>query len=204
MSSDESDTRTRILQAALALLEAGRGAPVRMSDIARRAGISRQALYLHFEARAALLLAVTHYLDEIKDSAARLAPSRTAATGVERLDAWIEAWAGYIPEIYGVAKALLAMGDSDAAAAEAWTRRMQDMREGCEAAIKALARDGALAPDHGPKQATDLLWTLLSVRNWERLTQDCGWSQKRYAETMRLTARRLFVAEPASKRRGRN
>lgn len=194
MSSGNPDTRSRILKSALELLEASRGQGVRMTDIAKRAGITRQALYLHFATRAELLVATTHYLDELKDAEQRLVPSRTAETGIERLEAFIEAWGAYIPEIHGVAKALLAMRDTDEAAAQAWDERMQDMREGCEAAIKALERDKMLSPEHSPRQATDILWTLLSVRNWELLTLGCGWPQERYIETLKSLARRIFVA----------
>ena len=194
MSSDNPETRRRILEATLALLEAGRGQTVSMAEIAKRAGITRQALYLYFRNRAALLIAATHYLDELKGTEERLAPSRAARTGTERLDAFIEAWGGYIPEVYGVAKALLAMKDTDAAAEAAWTQRMQDMRDGCEAAILALDKDGMLSPHHSPDQATDILWTMLSVRNWEQLTFECGWPQDRYIRTLKSLARRVFVA----------
>jgi AcrR family transcriptional regulator len=83
MSSENPDTRTRILESAWKLLEAGGGSEVRMSDIAKDAGISRQAVYLHFPKRADLLIATTRYIDEVNDIDARLAASRGAATGVE-------------------------------------------------------------------------------------------------------------------------
>lgn len=201
MSSGNPETRNRILKAALKLLEASQGKGVRMTDIAKRAGISRQALYLHFSTRAELLIATTYYLDEVKGSEERLVPSRTAQTGIERLDAFIEAWGSYIPEIYGIAKALLAMKDTDEAAAKAWDERMQDMRQGCEAAISALNSDKMLLPEHTPDQATDILWTMLSVRNWEQLTIECGWPQERYIQTLKSLARRIFVAEGTSNRR---
>jgi AcrR family transcriptional regulator len=197
MSSEKIETREKILKAALKRLEAGHAASVRMSDIAKQAGISRQALYLHFPARAELLIAAARYLDEVKDIDARLAKSRNAATGVERLDAFIEAWGSYIPEIYGVGKAFLAMKDTDEAAAVAWEDRMQAVRHGCNAAIKALKADGALSRDHSVKQATDILWTMLSVRNWEQLTGACGWSQRRYIETTKLLASRTLLNESA-------
>ncbi len=142
MSSHNPETRNRILNAAWTLLEANQGTDVRMTDIAKQAGISRQALYLHFSKRSELLITTTRYIDEVKDVETRLAPSRTAETGIERLDAFIDAWGNYIPEIYGVAKALLAMKESDEAAALAWNDRMQAVRHGCEAAIAALARTG--------------------------------------------------------------
>ncbi len=199
MSSKSTETRNRILEAALGLLEANSGErqAVRMSDIARETGVSRQAVYLHFATRTELLVAATQYLDELLDSDTRLAPSRTAKTGVERLDAFIEAWGSFIPEIHGVAKALLAMGDTDQAAADAWNDRMQAMRQGCEAAINALATDNTLSPDHTPAEATDILWTLLSVRNWEQLTQQCHWPQPQYLKTQKHLAHQLFVKKDA-------
>ena len=194
MSSKNLNTRDRILKAALTLLEEGKGQGVRMSDIAKRAGVTRQALYLHFTTRADLLIAVTFYVDEIKGSEGRLAASRAATTGVERLEAYVTAWANYIPEIYPTAKALIAMSDTDEEAKAAWDLRMQDMREGCEAAVAALAADKTLNPERSKKDATDILWTLLSVRNWEQLTQQCGWSQKRYTKEILSVTRRLLVA----------
>jgi len=192
MSSDNPDTRTRILDAAWALLEAAGGREVRMSDIARRAGISRQALYLHFPKRAELLVATTRHIDAQKRVDARLAASRAARTGPARLDAFIAAWGGYIPEIHGVSAALRRMAASDEDARLAWADRMGALREGCAAAVEALARDGLLAPGLDPARATDMLWTLLSVENWERLTRDCGWSQAAYLEGVRTMARAVL------------
>jgi AcrR family transcriptional regulator len=48
MSSEMNPTRGRILDSTLQLLESGGGSQVRMSDIARQAGVSRQAVYLHY------------------------------------------------------------------------------------------------------------------------------------------------------------
>lgn len=195
MSSQNKETRNRILDAAWKLLEISQGQGVRMSDIAKQAGISRQAVYLHFSTRSELLIATTRYIDEVKQVDLRLEPSRNALTGIERLNAYIDAWSDYIPEIYGVARALLAMKDTDEAAAMAWDDRMQAFREGCEAAIEALHKDGKLAPTHSIQQATDILWTLLSVRNWEQFTVDCGWSKQKYNEVTKQLAQRIFVID---------
>ncbi len=179
MSRNSSDTRTRILDCTWNLLESG-DKKVRMSDIAKAAGISRQALYLHFPTRAELLVAATRHIDSVKNVDARLAASRAATSGRERLVAFINAWGGYIPEIYGMSVALRAMRASDAEAAAAWEDRMQAVRHGCAAAVQALAADKKLRPDLNEKAATDLLWTLLSVENWEHLVRACGWSQTEY------------------------
>lgn len=195
MSSEAPDTRERILKSTLKLLEAGEGKGVTMHDVAAEAGITRQALYLHFPSRAELLIAATYVVDETYDSEARLEASRNATSGRERLDAYIGAWADFITEIYGAAKALMALAATDEAAAAAWKLRMDDVREGCEAAIAALKDDGALAPGYTVETATDLLWALLSVRNWEALCLERGWPQELYAEQMKASAHKLFVAE---------
>jgi len=164
-----------------------------MGDIARAAGISRQAVYLHFASRAELLAATTLYLDEMLGLEQRLARSRAAGSGTERMDAYIEFWGNYIPEIYGVARALLVAQDTDDAAAAAWNERMQAMRDGCRAAIEALEADGSLAKEWNTREATDFLWTMLSVTNWEQLTQECSWSSRQYIQRIQAVARRSFV-----------
>ena len=175
------------------LLVADESNGARMSDIARLAGISRQALYLHFPSRAELLIATTRYIDEVKDVDGRLQASRGATSGLERLAAFVEAWGNYIPEIHGVARALIALQPNDEAACAAWSDRMDAVREGCEAAVKALKRDGQLCPALSPRQATDLLWCQLSVENWEHLRLRCGWSQSRYLKIMQHTARQILA-----------
>lgn len=195
MSSDSPDTPTRILQATLCLLEQPDAKLPTMSDIARATGVSRQAVYLHFPSRTDLLVAATRLQDQKNAIDAALAPSRAAQTGPERLDAFVTAWAGHIPHIYGTARAIMAVVDTDPEAAAAWNTRMQDMREGCAAAVHALARDGLLPPGANPEQATDLLWTILSIRTWENLTQTCGWDQECYLATVRGLALALFAQD---------
>jgi AcrR family transcriptional regulator len=195
MSSGDLQTRDRILVATVRMLEEHGGRGVRMGDIASMAGISRQAVYLHFASRTDLLVAATQYLDEVLEVDRRLAPSRAATSGVERLALFIECWGHYIPDIYGVAKALLLAQDTDEAAAAAWQDRMLAMRDGCRAAIDALHADGKLAAVWTPAKATDILWTMLLVPNWENLTIECGWSTQQYVKWMKTLAKRTFVQE---------
>jgi AcrR family transcriptional regulator len=194
MSSKKIETRTKILEATIEALEQHPGQSVRMGDIARGAGISRQAVYLHFPSRTELLIDATLYKEELLNMERRLEPSRAAPTGQERLDRYIEFWGGFIPEIYPVGKSLMMAQDTDEAAAAAWQGRMEAMKDGCRTAIEDLYRDGDLSEDWTRPKAIDALWALLLVPNWERLTQDCGWSPADYTKRMKLMARRLFVA----------
>lgn len=185
MSRKNRDTRSDILKATWELLEGGRGNDVRMTDIAKKAGVSRQAVYMHFQNRTDLLIATTLYIDVVKNIDERLAKSRNAQTGTERVRAFLEAWCNYIPEIYGVAKALMIMGESDEAARNAWSNRLRAVREGCRAAIDAIHKEGKLLPEHSVEEATDLLCAILSVQTWENLVLDSGWPQERYVEKIK-------------------
>jgi AcrR family transcriptional regulator len=181
MSSEH--TKMRILETTWKVLET-RIDKNRMSDIAKAVGISRQALYLHYPTRAELLIATTKHIDTVKKVNQRLELSRAAGSGLERLHFFIKAWGGYIPEIHGISVALRNMRKNDKAAAKAWDDRMQAVRHGCQAAVRAIAKDGKLKSDLTEQVATDILWTLLTVENWEKLVLDCAWSQSAYEDKM--------------------
>ena len=66
---------------------------------------------------------------------------------------------------------------------------MTAMRAGCEAAVKALETANLLSGSVDRTSATDMLWTLLSVRNWENLVQACGWDQAQYIKGMKALSR---------------
>ena len=193
MSRERNPTRDRILKSAIALLEAGEASAVRMSDIAKASKISRQAVYLHFPNRAELLIAAARYLDEINDVEAKLIASRSAPTGRGRLAEWITAWGNYIPTVYGMSKALLAMKETDAEARAAWDDRMGAVRDGCRAVARDLSRDGELAAHLTVDDATDLLFIMVSVRSWEQCCVEFGWTQDRYIAVLQEACLRALV-----------
>ena len=196
MSSSEVETRTRILEATRQLMEEHRGQGVRMRDVAEAAGISRQAVYDNFGSRAKLLVETTHYVDEVRGLQERRRHFREATTGVGHLEAYVEFWGNFIPEVYGMAKALLAVRETDEAAAAAWDDRMGAVRESCRTTVEALHRDGMLAPEWSRDVAVDLMWTMLSIRNWEQLTTECGWSTNQYVSRMQKLLKRTLVRGP--------
>lgn len=193
MSSDEIDTRTRILEAAWHLLEERRGQGVSMGDIAKEVGISRQAVYLHFASRTELMIATMNYVDEVKGLYERLEKLQSIPSGIELLEACIDIWGNYIPEIYGLAKAMLLTKDSDEAMAAAWNNSMGCLREVCQQTIETLDREGSLASGWSTKEATDMFWTMISISNWEQLTGECGWSTNQYIDWMKSLLKSTFI-----------
>ncbi|MDQ7069533.1 MAG: TetR/AcrR family transcriptional regulator [Rhodobacterales bacterium] len=193
VSSDKQETRSRILRAVWTLMEGNRGQGARMSDIAKAAGISRQALYLHFDNRADLLVATTRYMDEVQGVEDLLRPSREATTGAERLREFVSAMGAHFPNVQGMARALLAIKDTDKEAQAAWNERMGAIREGCAAAIEMLADEGELPEVWSVETATALFWSMLSFETWDQLTTRSGWDHAQYTKEMQALAMRSFV-----------
>jgi AcrR family transcriptional regulator len=193
MSSEISQTRKKIIEAASTLLLNTKGKGVRMADIAKASGVSRQAVYLHFQSRTELMVATVRYLDDLHGLSERVRPFNEAVPGREKLDTFVKFWGNYIPEIYGVAKALMATQDTDEAAMAAWNDRMNSVRSGCRETVEALERDGELASKWPVEVTVDMMWTILSVENWERLTIDCGWTIEEYVERMRRLLLNTFA-----------
>ena len=195
MSSDQIETKHRILKSAWALIEV-KGPRVRMSDIAKEAGISRQAVYLHFRTRSELLIATTRYIDDVKGVQERFEKSRLATGGLKKLEAFSHAWIHYIPEIYGIAKALLALKESDEATASAWEDRMAAVRAGCRSVVKALKKDGLLTKDYTLEQSVDLLYGFLSVRHWEQFVIEQSWTQEAYLAMVHRLISKMLLNKP--------
>lgn len=164
-----------------------------MRDVAEEAGVSRQAVYDHFGSRAELMVATARYGDEVRGLEGRLAGYRAASSGVERLEAFVEFWGNYIPEIHGIARAMLAARETDGAVAAAWDDRMGVVQEACRDIVGRLERDGMLAPGWTSDEAAEMLWSLLSIGNWENLTLERGWTVDRYVENMKEVMRSVFV-----------
>jgi AcrR family transcriptional regulator len=191
-------TRTAILDAARRLLEERGGAgDIRLEDIAAAAGVSRQAVYLHFGSRSGLLLALVAYVDEVEELGELARPVREAASGVEELEAFVGLQAEYTPRIYAAARAVDELRRRDEAMAAAWNDRMARRREACARIVARLAQEGSLALGWTTSEAADALFALTSIRTWEDLVVDRRLSKRCYTELVtRLAVRALVAGKP--------
>lgn len=158
------------------------GLGVRMSDIAKQAGVSRQALYLHFKTRAELYIATTQFIDEELNSAIQLANDLSSKDPVERIGLFVAAWAGHMENIQHVARALIAAGVTDEQAIEAWNQRMGLLHGRCVDIAKALKKSELLRDGLSVKRAAELFVVTISFQNWDRMRHHFGWSKQTYIE----------------------
>ena len=110
--------------AALAGVRAGCGVPAALADVARRAGVSRQAIYLHFSGRADLLTAVAQHADERRGLAAGVRRIVEAPSGADAVREMVALQARLNPEVWPLAVALDGARRQDAAAERAWQDRL--------------------------------------------------------------------------------
>lgn len=158
--SSQPDTKGRILDAAQAC--AAQNA-LTMAEVAVRAGLSRQAVYLHFPDRSALLAGLAARLDQPHAPAIAAAPSARAA-----LTALVARLAQIYPKAWPVARALGGEpADPNLAAV-------------CRALAMRFRDEGALGAHLSPAAAQDLLCTLLSLAVWKELVVGRGWDSVRY------------------------
>jgi AcrR family transcriptional regulator len=160
--SRERDTKARILDAALVCAAENR---LTMAAVAAQAGLSRQAVYLHFLDREALLAALARRLEQPEDAdTIAAAPSARAA-----IAAMLARLARDYPRRRPVAR-LLAEGDPGQAA----------RLESCRQIAQRFQAEGALSRHLSLDTACDLLWSLTGPAVWEELVMGRGWSAERY------------------------
>lgn len=181
-------TQAEILDAAWDLVSK-QGADAKVSEIAKAAGISRQAVYVHFGSRGGLLMALVKRADErfqigeAFDDALALKDPRARLAGV------LSAWLAFVPRIYPVAKDLIRLRDTDPESAAAWADRMHELRQRLLMLTTSLRKDGALNRAWTPEKASHFFWAQTSVQAWGLLRFECGWTEK---DITRLLERSLI------------
>jgi AcrR family transcriptional regulator len=197
MSSSKPETRLAILGAARRLLEERGYFGVGLEDIAAAAGVSRQAIYLHFGSKSNLLLELARHIDESQGLPALIGQFRSAPTSLEAMDQLIHVVATYGPRVLRIALVMDGARQSDADALAAWRDRMMSRLGGMRWVVEWIARDGLLAPGWTVEEAAEWWWALSSPQVQELLTQVRNWSASQYEAAMRRSVRAALTREAA-------
>lgn len=189
----DPQTRRRILQATWQLLEEANPA-LTVADAASRAGVSRQAVYLHFGDRSGLLVALVDHIDESLGRDDLREYVHGAATGVEGLRRWIETMSWYTAKIDLVTQVFESGQYRDKALAAAWRDRMDGRRGHVRRITERIGAEGSLADRWSVDAAVDLIYAFTMPGPWRELTRELGWKPEQYAENVwRLLERGLLI-----------
>lgn len=170
----DPQTRERLLDAAWELVDGEGAVTLTLGEVAGRAGVSRQALYLHFPNRATLLAEMARRMDRISGFRRQVTATRRlpAAEGFRAL---VEGWLAYVPRILRTARALEAATVTGSDGAEAYLDRMAEWREAIRIAVERLAQEGRLAPGWTVDEAADWAWAQLHPSLYSHLVHERGW-----------------------------
>lgn len=178
-------THAAIQSAALRLLRSEGPGAVSMESVAREAGCSRRALYLHFGSRAELLISLIRYIDENEGLVEQQAPVRDAPSAEQALRSWADFLARYHGRIAPIVLAVRRERDTDEAARHMWSSAMAGWRGSCAELVQRLEQDGVLHPRfQSPERAVDLMWSLMNLELLRDLVQECGWSTEDYGSML--------------------
>ena len=198
MSTDASSygdpgTRARILAVAWTLV-ADRGRNLKLNEVAERAGVSRQAVYLHFGDRNGLLLALVAHMDDTLDLGESLAHVRASPTGAGLIERAMRLNADFWTAVSPVAQVLEAYRHDDNALGAAWRDRMQFRQRVFAMMIERIVELQELAEGWSVEDASALLYAVAHFDAWRELTDHLGWTDDHYVEAMsRLLCRSLLA-----------
>ncbi len=151
-----------------------------MGEVAERAGVSRQALYLHFADRTDLFLEVSRLADSRARTPARQRRIDEAPTARDAFREVIALQAFLKPRLKGVATALDVLRRSDPAADAAWREREHARLQRCEQVVQRLHDEGHLISGWDVPTASRCFWAVTSQRVWDDLVMVQGWSTAQY------------------------
>ena len=188
----DPDTRTRILDATWSLV-AEIGSRVKLADVAARASVSRQAIYLHFGDRSRLLVELVNYIDASLNLDDRLAEVRAAPNGAALLEAAMRLNTTFFSQVFPIAQVLEAAQHEDEALGAAWRDRMQYRQATFRAMIETIVDRGELADDWTVDDAASMLYAVAHFDTWRELVVELKWSDDHYVQSMsRLLQRALL------------
>lgn len=189
------ETRTAILDAARTLFEEQGYFGAGLEAVAKKAGVSRQAIYLHFASKADLLTALhlRIYETDVVPALERH-PIWTVPTALDAVDAMISVDAEVASRVWRIHEALVVARrhheEVDATLRPREAERYQEyVRLG-----RWLKRDGELPPQLRVAAFADILWGLLSLGTFQNLVVERGWSIERFVAWVRSTVRLQLAA----------
>jgi AcrR family transcriptional regulator len=189
-SGGRPETRTQILEAARTMFEelgyngAGLGA------IAKMAGVSRQAIYLHFPSKAELLTALhLHIFATDVVPALERYPITDTMSALDALDATIAVDVEVASNVWRIHEALATARRQHPEVEETLRPREEERYAGLVDLGRRLKRDGALPPKIRVGTFADMLWGLINTGTYRSLVIERDWSLAQYRRWVRDTIR---------------
>jgi AcrR family transcriptional regulator len=196
VSSRRSQTRTQILDAARVLFEEHGYHGAGLEAVGRKAGVSRQAIYLHFPSKSELLTALhLHIFDTDVVPAVDRHPVTAAMPALEVLDVTIAANVEVISTVWRIHEALSTARRQHPEVDETLRPREEERyRELVDIGMR-LEKEGELPPEIDAGTFADMYWGLMNAGTYRSLVIERSWSLEEYERWVRRTIKLLVGPE---------
>jgi AcrR family transcriptional regulator len=189
-SSGRPETRTQILEAARAMFEEHGYHGAGLAAVAKTAGVSRQAIYLHFPSKAELLTELhLHIFATDVVPAVQRHPVTDTMTAWEAIDATIASDVEVVAKIWRIHEALTQARRQHPEVDQTLRPREKERYDELVELGHRLAREGGLPPEVGVGLFADMMWGLLNVGTYYNLVIERGWSLEQHRDRGRTTLR---------------
>jgi AcrR family transcriptional regulator len=178
---EDEPTRERILSAAWQVARERGSVQFTLAEVATLARVSRQAVYLHFDNRAGLLLEMARRIDHTSGFVGRVAATRKRPA-LPAFRQVLRLWYEHLGEILPVALALEAAAITADEGAKAYEDRMQAWHETLRICVEALADARQLRREWTVDLATDWVWARTQPTSYACLVRQRLWSVKAVTE----------------------
>jgi AcrR family transcriptional regulator len=172
-------TSTAILDAARELFETHGYHAVGLEAVATKAGVSRQAIYLHFDSKAALLQALHERINDL-DVVPVMTTVWKAPGALAGLAAFVAATTATASKIVGIYTALDAASRTDPQVAASMKLGHQRRYADCLRMATWLDTEGLLAAGITRGHAADVIWAIANIPTFTLLIRDRHWPQTRW------------------------
>jgi len=193
-------TRRAVLEAASELFVEQGYAVTTVADIARRARVAVDTVYVTVGRKPALLREVLETAISGRDHAVPaeqrdyVARIRAVSGAREKIETYVAALVEIQPRLAPVYLALRDAATTDRDSAALWReiseRRARNMR-GFAADLRAT---GELRTDLSDDDIADIVWSMNGPEYWTLLVSDRGWSPERFGSYLTDAWERLFLA----------
>jgi AcrR family transcriptional regulator len=189
-SGGRPQTRTQILEAARAMFEELGYYGAGLEAVAKKAGVSRQAIYLHFPSKAELLTALhlRIYATDVVPVVERH-PITDAMTAWEALDATIAVDVEVTSTVWRIHEALTTARRLHPEVEQTLRPREEERYGELLDLGHRLDREGALPSKIDAGTFADMLWGLMNIGTFRNLVIERGWSLDQYRCWVRTTIR---------------
>jgi AcrR family transcriptional regulator len=189
-SGGRPQTRAQILEAARAMFEEHGYHGAGLEAVARKAGVSRQAIYLHFPSKAELLAALHMQIFAIDVvPAIERHPITDSTSALDALDATIAVDTEVVSTVWRISE-VLAVARRQHPEVEQTLKPRDDERYGELLNLgHRLEKEGELPPTIGVALFADMLWGLMNTGTYRNLVIERGWSLDEYRQWVRDTIR---------------